>query len=118
MSGYASRGVDSHESGDFTFNCTLWLIPAGMILLAVLVVVCWLSATASLTREMERKQTLGAEAVSVPLSAFQAQEDSSLRSYGMKDGGMAQIPIDRAMKLMVMESIGPNPADSAPAKAK
>lgn len=118
MSGYESRGAEGHESGDFTFNCTLWLIPASLILMVVFVVVCWLGATASLTREMELKQTLGAEAVSVPLNAFQAQEDSSLRAYGMKDGGMAQIPIDRAMKLMVMESTGPNPADSAPAKVK
>jgi hypothetical protein len=67
---------------------------------------------------MERKQTLGAEAVSVPLKALQAQEDSSLRAYGLKDGGMAQIPIERAMKLMVMESTVPNPADSASAKVK
>ena len=111
-------GSEGHESGDFTFNCAIWLIPASMIVMIVLVVVCWLGATAFLTSEMERKQTLGAEAVSVPLKAFQSQEDSSLRAYGLKEGGMAQIPIDRAMKLMVMESTGPNPADSAPAKVK
>jgi len=106
MSGHSAHQGPGHETVDVTFNQAIWLIPLSMILLATYVIVCWFGATASLSREMARKQSMGAEAGHMPLTAFRTHEDSSMHEYAWKDKdkGVVKIPIDEAMKMMVKEA--------------
>ena len=109
-----SHGSAGHETVDVTFKYAIWLIPVCMILLVVYVAVCWFGATASLTREMARKQTMGAEAGAAPLKEFRDHEDSSMHQYGMKEDGKVSMPIDHAMEMMAKEA--GSSADSMKAK--
>ena len=106
MSGHSSHSGPGHETTDVTFNQGIWLIPLSMILLITYVLVCLFGATSSLSREMARKQTMGAEAGHEALAAFRAHEDSSMHEYGWmdKDKGMVKIPIEHAMEMMAKEA--------------
>ena len=115
MSGHSSHG-GGHEP-DLGFNQVMLIIPFSMLLLVGYVVVCWFSGSASLSREMARKQAFGAVMLHKPLEAFRAHEDSSLHQYAVeKDKGTVQIPIDRAMEMMAHEAA--QPAEAAKGKAK
>ena len=116
MSGHSSHGGPGHETVDVTFKHTIWLIPVCILVLVAYVAVCWFGATASLTREMTRKQGIGAEAGAETLKAFRAHEDSTMHEYGWKDKdkGVVQMPIDHAMEMMAKEA--GSSADSMKAK--
>ena len=116
MSGHSSHSGPGHETIDVTFKHTIWLIPVCILLLVAYVAVCWFGATASLTREMTRKQGIGAEAGAETLKAFRAHEDSTMHEYGWKDKdkGVVQMPIDQAMKMMTAKI----PNDTAKAQAR
>ena len=105
MSGHSSHGP-GHEKTDVTFNKGIWLIPLSMILLLTYVGVCLFGATSSLSREMARKQTMGAEAGHAQLTGLREHEDSTMHEYGWmdKDKGMVKIPIEHAMEMMAKEA--------------
>ena len=56
----------------------------------------------------------------VDLQGLRAREDLRLRSYGWvnREQGIARIPIDRAMDLLVERGIGIEPRGAAPAAAR
>ena len=103
MSG-SSHGP-GHETQDFTFKIGIWAIPASMSVLVAYVLVVWFWSTASLSGEMRRKEMLGSAPGREPLLLFRAQEDSVLNGFGWKDkeAGVANIPISRAMDLILSE---------------
>ena len=107
MSGNSSHhNGPGHETVDVTFNRGIWLIPLSMLILATYVVVCWFGATASLSREMALKQSMGAEASHTQLSGLRAHEDSTMHEYGWadKEKGTVKIPIEHAMEMMAKEA--------------
>ena len=103
MSGHSSHG-GSHEP-DLGFDRVLYIIPVSMLMLVAYVAICLFSGSASLSREMAKKQASGAVMLHKPLAAFSAHEDSSMQQYGMnQENGTVQIPIEHAMEMMAQEA--------------
>jgi hypothetical protein len=109
MSGAAHGG--GHEKTDFTFKHTIWIIPVSMVLLVAYVVTVWFWSTASLSREMVRKEKQGAAFGKEALHELRAREDSILGGYGWRDDAKTavRIPVTRAMELLAKEKTAAAP---------
>jgi hypothetical protein len=119
-SSHASHGGAEHEMSDVNFTLAVWIIPASMVVLAVYAVVCYFYTSSVLSREMIGKETRGAEIVDQKFTAYQAQEDASMHRYQMNktNKGMVQIPIEKAMQMMVQEAGHTTGANATPAESK
>jgi len=104
MSGHSSHGPGHSE--DFHFRPVLFLVPISMLLLVLYVVTVGLWSSSALTNEMNKKQAEGAEPMRTQLVSLRLHEDSVLTEYRWKDkeNGVVQIPVARAMELMLQEA--------------
>ncbi len=115
--GHSQAGV-GYELSDASFKKAVWIIPLSLVILAVFSLICYFYTSSGLTREMTLKQTSGAEVDNKKLEAFETKEDQSMHQYQLSktNKGMAQIPIERAMEMMVKDN--GSSTGGAPAKAK
>ncbi len=111
MSGSSvNHGHGGYEKSDFTFVFTAWLIPFSLVLLVAYTLVCLYGYRGALTAEVARKVSTESQSAEVKAAALKDAE--ILGSYVWKDqaSGKVQVPIDRAMELVVK---GLNAADSS-----
>jgi hypothetical protein len=92
-----------HEMSDFSWTTVLWLLPIAVIVLLVFfgVSIAWFKGAKD--RELGEKQ--GAF-VTTELNLLHAKENETMTQYKLldKDKGRYQIPVARAMELIVQEN--------------
>lgn len=92
-----------HEMSDFSWTTVLWLLPIAVIVLLVFfgVSIAWFKGAKD--RELVEKQ--GAF-VTTELNLLRAKENETMTRYKLldKDKGRYQIPVARAMELIVKEN--------------
>jgi hypothetical protein len=92
-----------HEMSDFSWTTVLWLLPIAVIILVVFfgVSIAWFKGAKD--RELGDKQSVF---VTTELNQLHAKENETLTRYKLvdKDKGRYQIPVARAMELIVEEN--------------
>jgi hypothetical protein len=92
-----------HEMSDFSWTTVLWLLPIAVIILVVFfgVSIAWFKGAKD--RELGDKQ---AAFVTTELNQLHAKENETMTRYKLldKDKGRYQIPVARAMELIVQEN--------------
>jgi hypothetical protein len=92
-----------HEMSDFSWTTVLWLLPIAVIVLLVFfgISIAWFKGAKD--KELETKQ---AAFVTTELNQLHAKENEILAQYKIvdKNTGRFQIPIKRAMALIVQEN--------------
>ena len=92
-----------HEMSDFSWTTVLWLLPIAVIILVVFfgVSIAWFKGAKD--RELDNKQ---AAFVTPEINQLRAKENEILTQYKVvdKSTGRFQIPIARAMELIVKEN--------------
>lgn len=91
-----------HELSDFTWTTVMWLVPISVVALIAYVLVCLYWFRGAKDAELAEKQ---AQIDLSQLQILHAKENEVLTSYKWldKDKGRVQIPIERAMELVVKE---------------
>jgi hypothetical protein len=91
-----------HEMSDFSWTTVLWLLPIAVIVLVVFfgVSIAWFKGAKD--RELDDKQAVF---VTTELNQLHAKENETMTQYKLvdKDKGRYQIPVARAMELIVQE---------------
>lgn len=92
-----------HEMSDFSWTTVLWLLPIAVIVMLVFfgVSIAWFKGAKD--RELSEKQAVF---VTTELNQLHARENETLTRYKLldKDKGRYQIPVARAMELIVQEN--------------
>lgn len=92
-----------HEMSDFSWTTVLWLLPIAVIILVVFfgISIAWFKGAKD--RELGDKQSVF---VTTELNQLHAKENETLTRYKLidKDKGRYQIPVARAMELIVQEN--------------
>jgi hypothetical protein len=91
-----------HEMSDFTWTTVMWLVPISVVTLIAFVLVSLYWFRGAKDSELSDKQ---AQVDLSQLSLLRAKENEVLTSYKWidKEKGRVQIPIERAMELVVKE---------------
>ncbi|GEM_PF-665795 len=91
-----------HEMSDFSWTTVLWILPISVVILVGFTLVCMFWFRGFKDSEMAAK---AAEFPTTQLNELRAKENEALSQYKMLDPskGRIQIPIDRAMELVVQE---------------
>lgn len=95
-----------HEMSDFSWTSVMWLIPLSVIVLATFTIGSMYLFKGAKDSELADKQAVGPDSREIQI--LRAKENEVLTSYKWLDktGGRAQIPVARAMELLVKENEG------------
>ena len=103
-----------YETSDFNWTKILWTLPISALILVAFTLITLFSFRGAKDRELQRKQSYGAN--TSQLQILHAHENEILSQYKWLDQekGVARIPIERAMELVVAENASKGGRDYRP----
>jgi hypothetical protein len=98
---HASAGHGGHEMEDFKGTYAIWAVPFSILILLsfVLIITLWVPSTVS--RELKKKDVLGAESSRAPLLDHRSKQSEQLAAASDR------IAVEQAMAAVVRERATP-----------